>query len=268
MNQSMDTSRRTTLLKLARGEISLMQATGALGLPDAGHTLREMAETGLTPYQLPDQKAQDLAIAGLDALRAAIKPVRGVKARITRRDGDQLVATFPWGTEVIGTLKEVVAALREAAVDISDVTLPDKHEDDAPTTGQRIQLYACLKRIVRIGPQNLIDRDDFASAEQMDGQVSVEQLTRWVVDGDIFAVEHNGIDFYPLYGFHKGPLLRPLPVLRQIIAELHMDAWHVAIWFMAGCGMLDGRRPQDVLSTDPQAVLEGAIDQGRGITHG
>ena len=264
----MDTSRRTTLLKLARGEISLMQATGALGLPDAGHTLREMAEAGLTPYQLPDKKAQDQAIAGLDALRAAIKPVRGVKARITRRDGDQLVATFTCGTEVTGTLKDIVATLREAAVDISVVTMPDKNEEDSPTTGQRIQLYACLKRIVRIGPQNLIDRDDFASAAQLDGQVSVEQLAHWVEDGALFAVEHNGIELYPLYGLDTEPPLRPRPVLGRIIAAMHMDAWHVAIWFMAGCGMLDGRRPQDVLSTDPQAVLEAAIDQGMGITHG
>ena len=261
-------TQRATLLQLARGEISLMSATDALGLPDAGHTLRAMASAGLTPYQLPDKDAQDLAIAGLDALRAAIKPVRGVKARITRGQGEQLVATFPWGTEVVGTLKEVVDSLRCCAVDISDVTMPDKDDDESPTTGQRIQLYACLKRIVRIGPEGLIDRDDFASAAQLNDQVSREQLAQWVDHGDIFAVKHNGIDFYPLYGFDTAPPLRPRPALREILAALDYDPQHAAIWFMSGCSMLGGKRPQDVLDSKAEAVLAAAKDEGMGITHG
>lgn len=259
---------RTTLLQIASGEISLMQATADLGLPDAGHTLRALAAAGLTPYQLPDNEAQDLAIEGLESLRAAIKPVRGVKARITRGDHEQLIATFPWGSEVAGTLTEVVEALRRCAVDISDVTMPDKEEDDSPTTGQRIQLYACLKRIVRIGPEGLIDRDDFASAVQLEGKVAKEQLAQWAESGDIFVVEHNGIDFYPLYGLYADPPPRPLPAMKGIIQALQMDAWHIAIWFMAGCGMLGSRRPQDVIALDPEAVLTAAIDEGQGITHG
>ena len=97
----MDDSEREILLKVARGEISLMHATDDLGYQDAGYTLRALAREGLTPYQLPDMIVQEQAIAGIDALRAALKPLRRVTARITRREGEELVATFPWGVEAM-----------------------------------------------------------------------------------------------------------------------------------------------------------------------
>lgn len=259
---------RATLLQLARGEISLMQATADLGLPDAGHTLRKMAEAGLKPYQLPDMIAQEQAVAGLDALRAAIKPGRGVKARITRGDHKQLTATLPWGTEITGTLEEVTDALHVCAVKSEDITMPDKNADDSPSTGQRIAIYAALKKVVWIGENQIIDRADFVIARDLVGLVRQEDLQRWVDDEKLFAIDHGGIPIYPRYGFTSGPTTAPRPVLAKIMAALNYRAWSLAEWFCCSCGMLDGRRPMDVLATDPEAVLAAAVDEAMGITHG
>lgn len=182
--------------------------------------------------------------------------------------GDKLTATFPWGAAVTGTLDEVTEALHVAAIKGDDITMPDKNAADSPSNGQRIAIYAALKKIVWIGEYQMIDRADYASARELFGQVSAEQLGRWVDDGALFALDHGGIALYPRYGLTSGPQSAPRPLLREIIAALEMDPWHVAMWFAAGCGMLDGRRPMDVLSVDAEAVLVAAKDQAMGITHG
>ena len=255
------------LLKVATGELGLMEATADLGFQDAGYTLQAMAKAGLTPYQLPDIITQELAIAGLEPLRAALKPRRGVTAYITTQDG-VLTATFPWGVEVSGSLEDVAESLHTCAVKPDDITMPPKDAADSPTTGQRIAIYAALKKTVWIGEHQLIDRADFVSARELAGIVTKEQLAAWKDEGVIFALDHGGIDIYPRYGFDTAPPRAPLPALKGIIEALDMDAWHVAIWFMSGCGMLGSERPMDVIRSDPEAVLEAAIDEGRGITHG
>ena len=153
-----------------------MHATDDRGYQDASYTLRALAREGLTPYQLPDKIARQQAIAGTDALRAALNPLRRVTARITRGEGEELVATFPWGVEHKGRLKDVIAVLRECAVDIDDVTFPHKNDDTSPTTGHRIQLYACLKRYNRIGAEGMIERDDYSNTSQLKDLASREQL--------------------------------------------------------------------------------------------
>lgn len=183
-------------------------------------------------------------------------------------DGDTITARLPLSTEITGTLEDVTDALHRCAVKPDDVTMPDKNAADSPTTGQRIAIYAALKKIVWIGEHELIDRADFAIARDLFGLVSQADLQRWVDNDEIFAIDHGGIDLYPRYVLTTGPKIAPLPVLAQIMAELSYRSWHLAWWFCCSCGMLDGRRPQDVLATDPDAVLAAAIDEARGITHG
>jgi hypothetical protein len=68
-----------TLLKLNRGEISLMSATRELGLQDAGFTLHVLREAGLTLFQLDNQIIDDQSALGLEPLRAALKTRRALR---------------------------------------------------------------------------------------------------------------------------------------------------------------------------------------------
>ena len=183
-------------------------------------------------------------------------------------DGDRLTMTLSWGATVTGSLLEIAAACRRCVVAADDLTMPDKDDDESPTTGQRIALYAVLKQIVRIGPHGLVDRADFATAAELGPGIDEADLVRWRESGEIFAVEHNGVTLYPRYGFDTASPRTPLRMLREILTALEMDDWHAATWFMSGCGMLGSQRPQDVIASDAEAVLAAAIDQAMGITHG
>ena len=183
-------------------------------------------------------------------------------------NGNTLTARFPWGVEVTGTLEKVTESLHICAVKPDDVAMPDKNASDSPSTGQRIAIYAALKKVVWIGEHQMLDRADFVSAGELTGVVSKADLTKWKSDGAIFALDHGGIDIFPRYGFDTAPPGVPRPVMRQIIAALNMSAYHVAIWFAAGCGMLGSKRPMDIIASDPKAVLAAAIDKAMGITHG
>ena len=61
------------LLKLSRGEISLMEATRDLGLQDAGYTLQALRDAGLTLFQLDEHVVFEQASLGLEPLRDALK---------------------------------------------------------------------------------------------------------------------------------------------------------------------------------------------------
>ena len=112
---------------------------------------------------------------------------------------------------------------------------------------------------MRFGPDNLVARHDFATAAHLADLVSPDNLARWLADGDILAVDSNGVAFFPLYAFTSPPL-RPRPEMRHILAALNLAPWDAAWWFCCGCSALDWRRPQDVLPTDPKAVLAAALE--------
>lgn len=92
-----------------------------------------------------------------------------------------------------------------------------------------VPMYITRARVQKIGEHALVDRDDFASPDELAGRISKEELARWTSEGLIFAIEHNGIKLYPLYGFDRADDFIPRPVIRQIIAALEIDAWHIKV---------------------------------------
>ena len=74
---------KRTLLDLSSGKVSLLEATRLLGLPDAGYTLRRLADEGLPLPVLPKEVVRRQADEALEAMRAGALPRGGAKA--TRR---------------------------------------------------------------------------------------------------------------------------------------------------------------------------------------
>lgn len=85
-------------------------------------------------------------------------------------------------------------------------------------------------------------------------------LGRWLAEGAIFALPTADARTYPGFQFEDG---RPRPAMARVIAAMSgaIDGWDLLLWFTAPNGHLDGRRPVDLLASDPDAVVEAAAYQ-------
>lgn len=96
------------------------------------------------------------------------------------------------------------------------------------------------------------------------------QPNKWKKQGQIFAINHGGIDFFPGYGLDADTGFRPLKSLAKVIEafEGQKDGWGMAYWFRSGNGFLGGKRPQDLLAEAPERVIAAAEDEIQKIAHG
>jgi len=94
---------------------------------------------------------------------------------------------------------------------------------------------------------------------------------RWRSEGKVFALTKGGTLYYPRYAFDE--TLDPRRVVADVMAVLGAGAggtspYRLASWFESTCSPLDGRRPREVLATDPAAVLAAAHAHAAGPVHG
>lgn len=63
---------------------------------------------------------------------------------------------------------------------------------------------------------------------------------------------------------------RPVKALAKIIENFGelKDGWDMAYWFRSDNRFLGGKRPQDLLASAPERVIEAAGDEVLGIAHG
>ncbi|CAG8865794.1 hypothetical protein PS627_01713 [Pseudomonas fluorescens] len=96
------------------------------------------------------------------------------------------------------------------------------------------------------------------------------QPNKWKRAGKIFALRHEGTDYFPIYGLDPSTGYRARAELASVISVLaaKKDGWGMAFWFGSSNSMLGGRLPKDVLKDDPGAVLEAAKDEVCGVLHG
>lgn len=96
------------------------------------------------------------------------------------------------------------------------------------------------------------------------------QPNKWKKQGLIFAIHHRGVDYFPGYGLNRDAEFRPLKLLSSIIKTLseRKDGWGMAYWFLSENGFLGGKRPQDLLASAPERVLEAALNEVSEISHG
>lgn len=96
------------------------------------------------------------------------------------------------------------------------------------------------------------------------------QPNKWKKDGLLFAVRHEGADYFPRYALDANAGYRPTKGLSKVIAAFRgrKDDWGMAYWFASVNSMLGGKRPQDLLLTQPERVLAAAEDEVAGVLHG
>lgn len=95
------------------------------------------------------------------------------------------------------------------------------------------------------------------------------QPNRWKKDGLIFAIRHQGNDYFPAWALDARANYRPRRHLAEVLRAFgdHKDGWGLAYWFAAANSMLGGKRPQDLLGAAPERVLAAAFDEVAEIAH-
>ncbi|MRW90655.1 hypothetical protein GJ699_11710 [Duganella sp. FT80W] len=96
------------------------------------------------------------------------------------------------------------------------------------------------------------------------------QPNKWKKQGQIFAINHGGVDYFPGYGLDREASFRPMKALAQIIDVFgeRKDGWGMAYWFRSDNSFLRGKRPQDLLASAPKLVIQAAMDEVQEIGHG
>jgi hypothetical protein len=95
------------------------------------------------------------------------------------------------------------------------------------------------------------------------------QPSKWKREKRIFSLLHHGTDYYPSYGMDPATA-RPLKALGDVIRAFGSakDDWGLAYWFSSANSFLGGKRPQDLLANDPQAVIAAIEDELEPVAHG
>jgi hypothetical protein len=96
------------------------------------------------------------------------------------------------------------------------------------------------------------------------------QPNKWKREGAIFAIRHNGIDYFPSYGLDPQAGYRPRKAMAQVIRLFgdSKDGWGLSYWFMSANSFLGGKRPRDLMASDPERVIAAAADEREGVLHG
>ncbi len=126
---------------------------------------------------------------------------------------------------------------------------------------------AAITKILESG--DLVTAADIARLAGYSSSNPSSQPNRWKKAGLFFAVPHKGADYFPLYALDPQNGYKPYPVVSKVLSALkNKDAWGNAFWFASLNGYLGGKRPQDLLATDPERVLGAAEDEAVGLQHG
>ena len=87
----------------------------------------------------------------------------------------------------------------------------------------------------------------------------------WKQQGRIFSVTYRGKQLFP--GFQFGPEGRPHPVIADVLRILGGEhEWQLALWFASRSGLLGGRRPVDLIESEPEAVVQAAQREAEDFT--
>ncbi|MCO6055548.1 hypothetical protein NG726_02515 [Pseudomonas sp. MOB-449] len=96
------------------------------------------------------------------------------------------------------------------------------------------------------------------------------QPNKWKREGKIFAILHHGNDYFPAYGLDPHQGYRPQKAMAEVLKVFGTtkDAWGLAYWFTSVNSFMGGKRPQDLLATQPERVIAAAKDELQGVVHG
>lgn len=122
----------------------------------------------------------------------------------------------------------------------------------------------------------ILQSNDWVTASEVSGLAQFKssnpssQPNKWKQSGKIFALRHEGVDYFPIYGLDPANGYRPITGLEDVVTTLASmkDGWAMAFWFASPNNFLGGKRPKDVILVNPKGVLEASREEVCEVMHG
>jgi hypothetical protein len=78
--------------------------------------------------------------------------------------------------------------------------------------------------------------------------------SRWALERKIFSIRYENKTLYPKFQFKDGS---PIPAIAKVLELFpdHFTGWDIAFFFTSPNSYLDGKKPVDLLKTDPEKVV-------------
>jgi hypothetical protein len=175
----------------------------------------------------------------------------------------------PEGEEIV-----VVAANHSVATQIAQLAAVLMHREQqterlvegmfipsstvSPATALQAQRNAGARQEL-IEEFGLYDSDQVAEIAGSSANNRSATASRWSAAGRIFTVNHDGARVYPRFQF--GTDGQPRPVIANVLDVFRpygLDGWETALWFTTTSGWLDDERPVDLLTREPEQIVEAA----------
>jgi hypothetical protein len=132
-------------------------------------------------------------------------------------------------------------------------------EDPLPTPAAVLQARRnAAAREELISEFGLLSSAEVADRAGSRAKNKASLANRWKQEGKVFSVPHQGSACYPAFQFDAEG--RPYPAVAGALKALDrgLSEWGLALWFTGASGWLGGRRPVDLLATEPGRVMEAA----------
>lgn len=143
-------------------------------------------------------------------------------------------------------------------------------EEKRRTSEEREQEMFALAKAHILMCGDFLRLQDLAHHLSMPLEFLSSALKEWEADHRIFSIDHDGCRSFPVYAFRAQGEVSPIPALRDVLSILcpMKDGWGVSFWFISPSGLLGGKRPKDLLSTEPGVLISAAHEEAGGVTHG
>lgn len=204
-----------------------------------------------------------------------------VRSRLARLPAEQVVAlTLKHGNkaavralvDTVANLAPLVSSIIEHRQDAMFRSIIEALVPDVPLPRHKL----IEARMTAEARKRALETGDWMTAAQIAEVAGFSasnpsaQPNKWKKDGQIFAVRHRGVDYFPGYALDPSTGYRPAKGLARVLAVYRgkKDDWGIAYWFASVNSFLGGRRPQDLLIGEPDRVVAAAEDEVAGVLHG
>ena len=234
----------------------------------------ESAKTGKAAekHHIPGKKddVQELSVS--DTVKHFRRTVTRMKdLDVQQEDVLMISATDPATLDKAKSLIELLAdrlrSLDDAEMErLIDAAMPTLSDRPAPTVIDQARRNAGARA-------KFVQDHEMLDAEQVHGLFGsaaknrAALAARWRADGKIFALDYRGRLLYPAFQFDQQG--RPKGIIGKVLAMLGDAAgpWQTAIWFTSANGWLGGKRPLELLDSEPDRVLDAAADVTEPVAH-
>lgn len=201
----------------------------------------------------------------LQASVAVLDHARKVADDSVARLVDQLGATALSGEEQVA----IVLAMRSVINDIEVQSLQsiiDATSLRRPGRSTRADLERKAIEAVLSGTE-WFTGDEVGQRHNAKAKNKHAAVSRWQGEGKVFAIERTGQRLYAAYLFDE--FWNPRPEIAQILKIFNgYTPFRIASWFESINPALGGKRPREVIRSNPDAVVGAARDHVIGPVHG